>query len=477
MPEILPPTGQAVVKVGPWRVTPRQAAFIKIGAATPILAVAGWLLQNFLQLRGVVNLLASRVDLGFLAVCLFLVVWVLTIGLPRKEMWRLIFGVIIVLVAIGIDRLAPLPTTPPQATSPFITIGITPAVFPISVSPHSTLSILPLHPYQTFTDSAGHLHIFDNPCGEEHVWPTQDEINSKPKNGYEEVRTVEVTNHSQFTIESGRAIFTLTYNESFGGGCMPPPKSATRQEDVVSLPSLDQGKAFRFVAINQTKSCVWLLPPATIKVKMTGDEAEREIPIKREETNIANWTDTPFPPTSVQWQGVPARNPGYGIVRSTASCGLPKINNGLKIMYGRADLEGQTIPVTTRYATVDGKPMVGAGENFSLSEFRVENLNSQITGDVSAEIYLSKQAQSGAWQGTASDESEFPSAFYMPASNYGNVPSKINPQQTISLTPFWVSITGPWSPTDIVAARLKIFYGAERPAVANFRIRKKAMSQ
>src|SRR6266849_142674 len=301
--------------------SPRDKLAVVLACLAGIMAIILWLIER--TPATVVWWLVVMVGLAVYPILHFL----------RRVGFRLIamVGMIGITVLLGLyawprkDTTVPpgASTTPPQATSPFITIGITPAVFPISVSPHSTLSILPLHPYQTFTDRAGHLHIFDNPCGEEHVWPTQDEINSKPKNGYEEVRTVEVTNHSQFTIESGRAIFTLTYNESFGGGCMPPPKSATRQEDFVSLPSLDQGKAFRFVAINQTKSCVWLLPPATIKVKMTGDEAEREIPIKREETNIANWTDTPFAPTRAQWQGVPARNPGYGIIRSTASCGIP----------------------------------------------------------------------------------------------------------------------------------------------------------
>jgi hypothetical protein len=54
---------------------------------------------------------------------------------------------------------------------------------------------------------------------------------------------------------------------------------------------------------------------------MTGDEKETQIPLKLEATNIPNWVNTPFPPTTIQWQGVPIKNPGYGIVRSTASCG------------------------------------------------------------------------------------------------------------------------------------------------------------
>lgn len=208
--------------------------------------------------------------------------------------------------------------TAPRAMTPLITMQITPSGFPVSTPSHSALSILPLHPYQT-----GGLLAFDNPCGEEHFWPTQEEIDSKPENAHEEVRLVEVTNHSQATMETGKAVFRLSYNDSFGGGCMPPPTPTIYQEDVVSIPTLDQGRAFQFVAVSQTNRCVWLLPPAVVTVKMAGDDSERQVPVRVEPINIPNWANIPFPPTTIKWQGVPARNPGYGIVRSTARCELP----------------------------------------------------------------------------------------------------------------------------------------------------------
>ena len=124
--EILPPDNSGLVQIWRWRVTPNNARLIKFGAVLPALAFAGWLLQNFLQLRGVVNLLASRIVLGVLALCIFFVVCVLTIGLERKLTWRLVVGVVIVLLTLGTDRLAPIPqlqmspaatiTKPPTAT-------------------------------------------------------------------------------------------------------------------------------------------------------------------------------------------------------------------------------------------------------------------------------------------------------------------------------------------------------------------------
>jgi hypothetical protein len=139
-------------------------------------------------------------------------------------------------------------------------------------------------------------------------------------NGYEEVREVEITNHSQGTIEGGKIVFTLAYNGSFAGGCMAPPKSAQTQNDVIFIPALDPGKTFEFVAVNQTAGCAWLLPSEKITVKMASDETAAEIPLKIEPTVVANWMSSPFAPTAVKWEGVPARNPGYGMVSSGAVC-------------------------------------------------------------------------------------------------------------------------------------------------------------
>jgi hypothetical protein len=202
---------------------------------------------------------------------------------------------------------------------PFITAKISPSAFPVSVAPRSTLYILPIHPYQVFTDDEGdgHLHEFDNSCGEEHLWPRQAH---EPANGYEEVRRVEVTNHSQSAVESGRIAFSVLYNEAFGGGCMAPPASSAPQEDVIFIPALDPGKSFEFVAVNQTNRCAWLLAPTTIRIRVAGDEAPVNAPLKLEPTVVSTWVSSPFGPTTTKWVGVPIKNPGYGIARSGALC-------------------------------------------------------------------------------------------------------------------------------------------------------------
>jgi hypothetical protein len=319
-PEVLPPEQpqQKSLQLGRWSIPPRTVKAIKYTFIVGILSWVGWSLQNFLSLRGIMNLLASRINLGFIWLGCFVVIWMLTVNVRRKALLRATLAVVLLLTVCGLDWWAPKPlaANPPP---PFITVKISPSGFPVSVAPRSTLYLLPIHPYQTFTDAASHLHEFDNSCGEEHSWPTQDEINSKPANGYEEVRRIEVTNHSQDAIESGRIAFSVLYNEAFGGGCMSPPASSTPQEDVIFIPAIDPGKSFEFVAVNQTNRCAWLIAPTTIRIRKANDETPINAPLKLEPSVVPTWASSPFGPTTIKWVGVPIKNPGYGIVRSGAT--------------------------------------------------------------------------------------------------------------------------------------------------------------
>jgi hypothetical protein len=115
--EVLPPDRTGLVQMWWWRVQPKTARIIRIGAAVPALGCAAWLLQNFLQLRGVVNLTASRIDLGFLTLCILFVAYVITVGSPQGLKWRVIFFPVIVLLAFAVDQLTPKPPQPTQATT------------------------------------------------------------------------------------------------------------------------------------------------------------------------------------------------------------------------------------------------------------------------------------------------------------------------------------------------------------------------
>ena len=114
VPEIIPPSS-APVRIWHWSLSPKTAKIIQIAVVLPLLGCAGWLIQNFLQLRGIVDLLASRIDLAFLAVCLFLVGCALTIGLKHKLGLRTVIGIAILLGAVGVDWWAPKPVKPQRA--------------------------------------------------------------------------------------------------------------------------------------------------------------------------------------------------------------------------------------------------------------------------------------------------------------------------------------------------------------------------
>src|SRR5260370_34560600 len=172
-----------------------------------------------------------------------------------------------------ITDVSPAPELPAQ---PFVTMQISPSSFPVFAPSHSTISILPLHPYRILTDSADYLTTFATDSGEEHYCPTKKEIDSKPAGDYETVFKVEIANHSQETLASCKTTFRLRYNAGLpGGGCMPPKDNSKDQEDVVLIPPLNPGKSFQFFAVNQSNLCVWLIPPAFAKMKMAVDAAER----------------------------------------------------------------------------------------------------------------------------------------------------------------------------------------------------------
>jgi hypothetical protein len=332
-PEILPPEKPAAVspvQIGRFSIPVVVIQVVRWASVLVLLGWAGWSLQNFISLRGIVNLLASRINLLFFWLACFAAIWILTSSFRRKVSWRVLAAAVLSLCIFVLDWLAPKPAAAKPAVAvasahpvPFITMKIHPAAFPVSVPSRTTLHILPLHPFQTFTDSASQLHEYDNWCPTDRPWPSEKEISSKSVNSYEEVRNVEITNHGPGTMESGRIVFGVRYNKSFAGGCTAPAPAQT-QDDVISVPTLDQGQTFSFVSVNQTDGCAWLLPPDAMRVKMVGDDNSEDVSLKLEAINIPNWIGTPFGPTSIKWEGVPVKNPGYGIVRSGAVCEVPK---------------------------------------------------------------------------------------------------------------------------------------------------------
>jgi hypothetical protein len=131
----------------------------------------------------------------------------------------------------------------------------------------------------------------------------------------------------------------------------------------------------------------------------------------------------------------------------------------LRILYENSELDGRTI------------------ENLSppnlkviqLAEIKIKNTGPHEARDVSARLYFSKQVmEQGFWEFTASDESNFISAFH-----FGGMGLLIHPQETWNLPVFSSQIISNWEPNDVIMCKLKIFYGSESPVIINFSIRQK----
>jgi hypothetical protein len=106
VPQILPPDH----KGPPAFITkPTVVKAVKAGSALVLFGFAEWAFQNFLSLRGVVDLLASRIQLLILAACLTGIVCIVTSGTSRARRYR-ILGLLVSFGVVGfLDWWAPKP--------------------------------------------------------------------------------------------------------------------------------------------------------------------------------------------------------------------------------------------------------------------------------------------------------------------------------------------------------------------------------
>jgi hypothetical protein len=200
---------------------------------------------------------------------------------------------------------------------PLIEMRISPSGFPVSISPHSLVSILRIHPYISLTDSSDWLLKDSNDSGKEVFWPSETEIDSQPPDNNETVYRAEIINHSPETLVRGKLFFQVRYSPGATTGCMPSANS-TNGEDVVLIPELDPGKSFEFYAINQSDLCAWLIPPDLATVRMVSDEAERQVPLTFDKNPLYDSGAPSFMPTKIKWETLP-KTPGahYQIQRIT----------------------------------------------------------------------------------------------------------------------------------------------------------------
>lgn len=97
---------------------------LRIGVGGVVLGgVAAWLGSQFFQLRGYVNIAASRIDLVLVALCVIAWIWILARNIPKPKTLLPSIGTVVVLaLAVGVDQLtlsrtksasvSPQPSTP-----------------------------------------------------------------------------------------------------------------------------------------------------------------------------------------------------------------------------------------------------------------------------------------------------------------------------------------------------------------------------
>jgi hypothetical protein len=140
-------------------------------------------------------------------------------------------------------------------------------------------------------------------------------LESKAPSEYEQVYRLELANHSHEVLERGKIEFGVKYNNGQkGGSCFAPANSNPDQTDTVLIPPLDPGKTFEFYAVNQSNFCSWLVPPNSITAKMSGDEAERTLPLTFDKNPLYAAGAPVFQATTIKWKGLPTRNPGYRLM-------------------------------------------------------------------------------------------------------------------------------------------------------------------
>lgn len=112
LPEIIPPSQTDLVRVWGWDVPVKTFKVVRAVGVAGLVALTGWLIQNFFQLRGIVNVFLSRVDLFFTALSLFAIVWALTLRMWHKRVLRAVSLALLLALALVVDWQSPKPQAP-----------------------------------------------------------------------------------------------------------------------------------------------------------------------------------------------------------------------------------------------------------------------------------------------------------------------------------------------------------------------------
>jgi hypothetical protein len=143
------------IHIAGWTI-PRQRlkTIARYFSVVGLLGVAGWFIQNFLQVRGVVNLFASRLFLGAAVLFLALAVLALMALWGRPRIWiRILVVLMLIGVGVAVDYCTPKPS-PKPLTVVELQVICDDGLLPIHIPNGSSINILEVNPF-TFKSNAG----------------------------------------------------------------------------------------------------------------------------------------------------------------------------------------------------------------------------------------------------------------------------------------------------------------------------------
>ena len=317
--ELLPPEpGKAVTRGPHWWESPKWQ---KARPYIFTLSFAGcfgfvlWGLNQFLALRGVVNVGASRVILVLTVAAAILMVLIATRLVPRnKNTWFAVGSAMVILLAILLDSWAPKPkelSPAKEVIPPLEQIAVYMECqwshYPVTIPPTSTVHVLRLHPdflkgNPSFR-AEGIFHDFTAgdkaltwPSVSDGKWPSKAEAFEAMKKGIMQ---------SPFLFKCDLKSFGKTTIEevSIPMWVRPMEKDAKGRVYQIPFDPLTTGMDFPFYVVNYCSSQIYVTWPDTLRVHVLGEPDNRVVPLKMIKRD---WPGDLmiFMPSAFKWSGI-----------------------------------------------------------------------------------------------------------------------------------------------------------------------------
>ena len=259
---------------------------VRVVLASLLLPIVGWLFNNFIQMRGYVSILGSRIDLAIAAVLVVIWVWIISRNLPR---WRNRTGIcltaVVVLAALAVDR-ATLPIAPSKPRESIL----------LSCGPISGQTRVPAGSKLYLMDILGNKLELGlgtvEPQVNDFLWPL-----GWPSHA-DQISECGVTNFSSDAALNLEMTFRISLREvEKAGKSMRSGQVVNNTTDRIIIPSLRQdgtGEKFTFYMENSTKFFAEVTPPKSATVELVHSGKRITVAVLWPDSTVPIW----LPPLS-----------------------------------------------------------------------------------------------------------------------------------------------------------------------------------